>query len=88
MLYYDSRPHPSTIFSVMHESTRKFNWFIVVCGVIQKNSPENVNAGWLAGKIVLYGKYHTPLPFDVRWLHTITGVGVPISGVYIWTMSE
>ena len=51
MLYYDSRPHPSTIFSVMHESTRKFNWFIVVCGVIQKNSPENVNAGWLAGKI-------------------------------------
>ena len=56
MLYYDSRPHPSTIFSVMHESTRKFNWFIVVCGVIQKNSPENVNAGWLAGKIVLYGK--------------------------------
>ena len=53
----------STIFSVMHESTRKFNWFIVVCGVIQKNSPENVNAGWLAGKIkytleniVLYGK--------------------------------
>ena len=63
VLYYDSRPHPRTIFSVMHESTRKFNWFIVVCGVIQKNTPENVNAGWLAGKIrytleniVQYGK--------------------------------